>query len=511
MKNKLLKFVYLLVVGFGLVTYSCADLNVENLNDPDTDDVLATPTDLIKLAGGAYRIWSQGINEYDGPGLAMATMADQLTCSWGNAAMKDLSSEPRQGFNNDITYSYAPVNRVFWNNMYSALSQVNDVLKKIDGDGTKVVENGQDMTMMLQSWCYFIQGLTHGYLGLVFDQANIIDWDTDLATLEFQPYSDVVAAGVAFLDKALTTIDAAPDFTLPNGFISGYNLTKAELRQLVSSFEARILVSAPRNATENDAVDWSKVLSLAQNGIDWDFEPYMDDISWYDLIKTYGVYPGWARIDHRIINLMDHDYPSRWPDDNVWPNGDPGEANSDDARLTSDFEFLSSQDFKPDRGYYHFSHYRYQRYDYYLSEWTTTVPYFLAWENDLMIAEALVRANNDVAGATAILNDPNGARKARGGLADVAPSSVDEALDLIFYERDVELILTTSGDGFFDMRRRDMLQRGTILHFPVPAAELEILGLDNYTIAGPPDGENISNGHWVGYDGLVSPIDWNGK
>ena len=61
------------------------------------------------------------------------------------------------------------------------------------------------------------------------------------------------------------------------------------------------------------------------------------------------------------------------------------------------------------------------------------------------------------------------------------------------------------------MRRRDMLQRGTILHYPVPAAELEILGLDNYTIAGPPDGENISNGHWVGYDGLVSPIDWNGK
>jgi len=103
MKNKFLKFVYLVVIGFGLVTYSCADLNVENLNDPDTDDVLATPSDLIKLAGGAYRVWSQAVNDYSGPGLAMATMADQLSCSWGNAGMKDLSSEPGVGFNNDIT------------------------------------------------------------------------------------------------------------------------------------------------------------------------------------------------------------------------------------------------------------------------------------------------------------------------------------------------------------------------------------------------------------------------
>lgn len=504
MKNRFVKLVYLVVVGFGLVTYSCADLNVENLNDPDTNDVLATPSDLIKLAGGAYRVWNNAINEYSGPALSMCTMADQNTCSWGNAAMKDLSSEPRVGFNNDITYSYAYVNRDFWNSSYSALSQVNDVLKKINGDGVTIIDNGQDVTKMVESWCYFIQGVVHGYLGLIYDQANIIDWDTDLATLEFVPYSDVAAAGVAFLDKAISTIDAAPDFVLPDGFIRGETITKAQLRMLANSFAARILAYTPRNATQNAAVDWSKVLNYAQNGIDFDLEPDTDDATWIDNYKGYGVYPGWVRIDHRIINLMDHDYPSRWPNDNVWPNGDPGEASSADARLASDFEFLTDNNFKPDRGYYHFSHYRYARWDTWLQTWQGPAPTFWKWENDMLIAEALVRTG-DVAGATAILNDPNGARKARGGLADVAPADANEALEIIFYERDVELILSQGGTGYFDMRRRDMLQRGTILHFPVPAAELEILGIPNYTIAGDPDGENISNGSWTGYDGLTSP------
>ena len=76
----------------------------------------------------------------------------------------------------------------------------------------------------------------------------------------------------------------------------------------------------------------------------------------------------------------------------------------------------------------------------------------------------------------------------------------------IFYEKDVELIDTGMGISFFDMRRRDMLQRGTILHFPVPATELEIVQVPVYTIGGNPDGENVSDGSWTGQDGLTSPL-----
>jgi hypothetical protein len=40
------------------------------------------------------------------------------------------------------------------------------------------------------------------------------------------------------------------------------------------------------------------------------------------------------------------------------------------------------------------------------------------------------------------------------------------------------------GIEFFDMRRRNMLQDGTQLHFPIPAQQLDILGLDHYTFGG---------------------------
>jgi len=203
---------------------------------------------------------------------------------------------------------------------------------------------------------------------------------------------------------------------------------------------------------------------------------------------------------------LDHDYPSRWPDDNEsWntPDGkDPGEASSDDHRLASDFQFGNFNSF-PWRGYYLYSHYRYKRYDDWLKTSTGPAPTFRKWENDLLIAEALVRGRNNVAGALAILNDPNGARKIRGGLPDTTVTTTKEALHLIFYERDVELILTQAGIAYFDMRRRDMLQAGTPLHFPIPATELETMGLPNYTTDRPDD---LSKGCWKGYDGLVSPV-----
>ena len=256
------------------------------------------------------------------------------------------------------------------------------------------------------------------------------------------------------------------------------------------------------------------MLHFAENGIEKDLSPELGDrYDFYDMSTIYQIYPGWGRIDHRIINLMDPDYPSYWPmiwPDCVWltPDGkDPGPAESPDARLESDFQFLPDNNFRPDRGMYHFSHYRHKRYDYIMKNvWYGDVskPTFLVWENELFKAEALLRLGN-IDAALSILNDPAGARKVRGKLADVTTRNTDEILWHIFYERDIELINSGAGIGFYDMRRRDQLQRGTILHFPVPAGELQIAMHDIYTIGGTPDGENVSMGSWTGLDGITVP------
>ena len=50
------------------------------------------------------------------------------------------------------------------------------------------------------------------------------------------------------------------------------------------------------------------------------------------------------------------------------------------------------------------------------------------------------------------------------------------------------------------MRRTDRLQKGTLLHFPVPATELEIMGMQHYTVYSEAFGTDSSNGEWTGYD-----------
>ncbi|MBN1821212.1 MAG: hypothetical protein JW833_10870, partial [Prolixibacteraceae bacterium] len=329
MKTKVYKLAFALILALGLITYSCADLDVENLNEPDSAKALANPDDLTSLAGGAFRTWSNAAQEYDGPALAMITMADQGTCSWGNAAMKDLSSEPRVGFINNLTYAYFPVIQVFWNDSYSAISAVNDVLRAIEENGVQMGVDGAD-TKMVQAWCYFVSGVAHGYLGLTYDQGNVIKWDTDLETLELTPWNTLIDASLELLDQAIS-IAGSSTFTTPQKWMGGDTYTNVELARLANSFAARILAYSSRNKAHNEGIDWSKVKSYASNGIKKDLAPEIgDNYDFYDMYLVYQRYSGWGRVDNRIINLMDPSYPSRWPNDGVsWttPDGqDPGMA-----------------------------------------------------------------------------------------------------------------------------------------------------------------------------------------
>jgi hypothetical protein len=497
MKTKIYKLTIAVIAVMGFMIQSCADLNVTNLTEPDSARALANPEDLKGLAGGALKVAHTAAQDYDGPAMAMDVMADHSTCSWGNSAMRDLSSEPRKGFNNSLTYPYFPVIRAPWESWYSAISSVNDVLKAIEKDGVKIGPDGADNPMVL-AWCYFVSGVTHEYLGLTFDKANVIFWDSDLSTLTLQPWQDLIDASITLFDKAIEIADAN-EFVIPTTWVAGQTITNVELSRLANSFAARALVYGSRNKAHNDAVDWTKVLNYTNKGIQQDFAPEIGDkYNWNDTYFAQLTYSGWGRVDNRIVNILDHSKPSRWADGNT---AGYGIATSTDHRLVTDFEYLSQQAFNPTRGYYHFSSYRHVRYAYVTaSVWygDKPKPTFLAWENELMKAEAKLR-KGDVPGAVAILNSPTGARKVRGQLPDVTSTVAADVLRIILDERDIELFFTGMGISYFDMRRTDRLLTGTILHFPVPATELEITNVPVYTISGSPDGINISNGSWTGY------------
>ncbi|NQU52405.1 MAG: hypothetical protein HQ522_07685 [Bacteroidetes bacterium] len=517
MKVRVNKLIFALIIALSFIANSCTDLTVENLNDPTLLKVFSTKQDLQNYAGGTFRTLHNAMQGYESPASAMAVGADQNTCPWGYAYVYQFSSEPRAPFVNRTDYPYIYAIQGFWEDCYDAISSVNDVLKVMENSEAEI--NFEDSEInLLKAWSYFVSGVAHGYLGLTFDQANVVRGDPKTDSLNFAPWQTIIDVSLELLDQAILIADGN-SFTIPAEWMGEETYTNYELSALANSYAARILAYSSRNKAHNENIDWEKVLKYVSHGIQKDLSPELgDNYDFYDMFTMYSTYPGWARIDHRIINLMDPNYPSYWPQTYVWQNQrlllwltlngqDPGPAESEDARLKSDFEYLQENSFPPDRGFYHFSHYRYKRYDAVFSGvWygNAPKPSMLVWENEILKAEALIRTGN-INGAVSILNDPNGARKVRGQLPDITSTNPSEVLWIIFYERDIELINTGMGISYFDMRRRDMLQRGTILHFPVPAKELQIMNYEVYTIGGTPDGENVSNGSWTGLDGITVP------
>ncbi len=506
MKNK--KIIFGILLSLVLVYSGCRKFDdVENKNNPDKVTVLASGEDLFGLAGGIVNNWFQTSHSYYCMPLAMWVGSDHGTCSWGNAAMNDISHEPRGPWNNDPAYAYANTSREHYIGLYNVVSVSRDILSQIINEG--IVIEGDGNTEMAMAISRFGQGLATGYLGLIFDQGFIVDETVDLESDPILPvpYTDMVNAAIGYLDKCIEICDNNT-FTLPSEWIPGsVTFTDVELGKLANSFAARLLVYSARNKAQNESksTDWTKVKEYAKNGIDFTFEPLADDIFWFSEYFIYANYSGWGQVDMYIIHMMDPNMPNRFPESGSLddlPN--QGVATSDDARLDTDFEYKSTCPFKPERGYYQFSSYRYARLDDYLATWTEPMPEMREWENDLLLAEAEFRTGNKQA-AIDILNDPDGARIVRGQLAPINNNASDqEVLDAIFYERAIELYLSGSGLPFFDMRRQDLLQCGTPLHFPIPGQQLDVMLMPRYTFGGVDNADGINtakDGWWCNSKG----------
>lgn len=519
--NKIIVAAILMV--FGIHT-GCEKLEVENFNEPNMSDVLATPSDVENVVQSSFLAYWQAVKQYN-VGMTAHVAADHSTVSWGNFGWRDNSEEPRVPWNNDPSYNDAPMTEDVYYDLYAVISQVNDALVQILLNDMEIGADGAK-NPMIEATAYFIRGISFGQLGLTFDQAMLPYHDSDLALIEFQPWNEILEAAVVELEKSIAICEAN-SFDWGSGAVSGMTINNTYLAALANSYAARFLALGARTKAQNDDMSWSAnyswndVLNFTNNGIAVDFAPEggglpWDGGSWWDLNIKYLRQPGWGRVDCRVVNLLDPAYPVRYPTNNLGlatdppqPHADlePGQARSVDGRFGADFMFLASNDFRPERGGWHFSHYRHSRYDFPAS--TSEEGYFMgesrgplrelrAYDNELMKAEAMARTGN-VAGAAAILNDASLPRKDRGGLDDVA-ANLNDVLDAIFYERYVELFHNGYLISFCDMRRTDQLQQGTPLHYPVPGKELLALGLEIYTFGGynNADGINTSDGgDWI--------------
>ncbi len=488
-------------MAFFTLFLGCDSLDTENLNNPDTRKVLATGNDLPGILSGGFLSWWQGVHQSH-PGMTLGVASDAISCSWGNFGMRRMSWEPRQSYNNSTseTPDYTQVVTDPWNGCYAAISTSNDVIAALNS-GLSLGDKSQDK--MLLSSALLLRGLGLGYLGLLFDQAYITDENTDLDNLVFSEYNDVIAAAVVDLETAIAV--ATEDdlsFSTDAAFINGVTLTNDELAALASSYAARFIAQAPRTVGENNAADWAAVEAFASKGIRRNFSPIADGNVWfgywrYAHIGTGGPNGSWARLDQRLVNAFDNSQPTTYTQE-APPN--PKVAFSPDARLTSDFTFVEGNNFRPERGFWHFSHYKHSRNlseSSYIGDGISNgpMPAFTTTDNELLLAEALYR-NGKEADAAAIVNA--GTRVTRGKLSSV-PTSGPEILEAIIYERFIETLNTGPSGHFFDRRRiadrvktgaldaLGGLQEGTPAHLPVPAQELELINAPTYNFGGDSD------------------------
>lgn len=474
-------------------------LDVENQNEPDFLKVYSNGNDLEKLASNLYNtLYQSSHNTGSGVETILAVASDNISCSWGNFAMRDMSWEPRNnGWNNSPSYQSHWTTYNYFNNMYSVINTASNILTAM-ASGIQIGPGGAD-NERTKAICKFAQGIAYSNLALTFDKAFIVDEKIKIEKISVEkavPFADVEAAALAYLNEAID--HSANTFTVPAAWLgTDVDLSNVDFKKLCNTYAARLLAYSPRNKKRLAAVNWSLVKTYADAGIEKDFNVVMDNyVKWYDRAGDTLTLNGWGVTDMYVVNMMDPaTQPQHWDDVATFPYPKPS-TNPLDKRLFSDFQYVASNWFQVARGYYHFSSYRLKRYDALYTNATGPKGEVMKTENDMIRAEARAYTG-DLDGAAAIIN--TGTRKTRGKMPDV-DANLASIIAAIHHERHVEMMLTGNGIQFYEMRKLDLLQKGTPLHFPLPAKTLETFGLPLpfYTFGGTAnaDGVNVSNGGW---------------
>ena len=499
------------LLGFAaLIMTGCQELDVTNPNAPDRERATQQPTSAESFVATSFRTWWPVAGHDDYPAWALSTSAREITSGFADFGQLEVSAEPRSAWNNSPVNARNQVNQDPWYGLYRTNSSVTDALIAIDS-GLVIVDATR--TARTKAVGKFMQGLSHGMLGMYFDKAFIVDEKLVLDTIttpQFKPYNEVVAAAIAMLDSAITTAGTS-SFTLPVDSWLFQAMSRDEFVRLANSYAARFLAYAPRTRAERAAVNWNEVLKRIDAGITADFAPVAQvDILWDD----------WKRLVARVRTGPPSDFgrPSYWmlgPADSAngfvnWmntplTNRTAFQIRTKDRRIQGAggpatpgkyFGYNASNIFQAARGTWRFSHYYYLRNGTSTTWQTGPQIAITVAEMDLLKAEALIRLNR-AAEAVALINKT---RVANGQLPPVTiagppdePGCVPRKLsgacgslwDALRYEKGIEMIGVDATVRFFDSRGWQLLPEFAFTQMPVPGRELATLRLENYTFGGP--------------------------
>ena len=485
-----MKKTYLILILITTVFISCEDVDIPNYDDPDLATTLYNPNDYPVVLGGAYYAWWDALHK-SSPYMTLSVAADHGSSSWGNFNMQNVGTvtEPyglgtHIPLNNTQTAPYRNYLENPWYGLYSAISTANDILRGIRISENTVMNGSTDITDDTIAQALFIRGLGYGYLGLLFDQGFIVDENftyeelKQLKTKDLVPHSNLINQSISDLEEAIGIIEGLSKFSITQ--FNGLILDKSPSLQLANTFIAKILANSARTELESSAIDWNKVKIAAEKGIEFDFAPIGDGgTNWWHAFRNHSD-SGWIRVDQKIVNMANptanpfpfpkdsYDIPTTFEDQRF------GDENSNKW-----FTVSGSPVFRPDRGIYFFSYFKFNKYEEYKNDQSKPMVSVTSEDNDLLLAEAIIRTEGDLFQAATLINKT---RVFNGGLAPATSGDAD-LLDKLFYERYLEAY-ETPGNPFFDRRRTGTLGNKQFTQFPIPARELNTLEAPLYTFGG---------------------------
>lgn len=508
-----------LVAGIFLVI-GCHDLTVENLNQPDREHALATSSDLLTLLRGGHDDIFSSIHSLWG--VHMNGLSDQMTSTNAFLSFWDFAHQPRLRLDNTQTYATPGTINGPWSSFNSGVSTANSILTTIEEDGRTVLTNGNDRTHEVRAAAYLLRGVARGYLGMIYDKGYIVGPDTDVSELEPSSYSELISAAVTDLGRAKNLAGQVNrDFTwdfLPNAD----SFSRTEFKEIANSFAARFLINEARTVREAEAWSnrrWNDIINYAETGVgqgasmpsftattvgSYEFYPSHPDWETFIVPLPAGYLPN----DIKQAHLLDPSYPVDYPTE---AGAVLDEAKSQDPRIQyfnyvgSNFGFLD-----PSRNRALFTSYVDLRMNGDNSWGRSGLPmtFVTGSEMQYIIAEAYLMKGNKAAAAEALENSPFGSVPTDLGPFDLpaeqdgkvdygsaeglaanreiaASASRAEFVRALHTEYSVELhLLGGIGIQWFFMRRHNLLQEGTPLHYPIPGKELQVTGRDYYSFGG---------------------------
>ena len=309
------RLIGLCALSAGLGLAGC-DLAVKNNNSPETQRVLATPTDLESLLGSYYRRWNDGLYRTLGSVWGIANVQSfENYSSLANNAQNARAGIPRPPNDNSIgNVAQGEQSRVYF--VHSEVLRVaTNIVKTLNSPGYSLGGSAA-RDLRAKSFAEFLRGVSLGYLALLYDSAAVVHEGLGGAEAgTFAGYMEVMDSANAALQRAYdyATQSAAvagvsDGFPLPSTWLpSPTSMTAANFQKLIRSYRARFRANVARTPAERAAADWNAIIADAQNGISADHKVTTSPSTgpFKTWVSTYMAFQNWHQMTPFIMGMAD--------------------------------------------------------------------------------------------------------------------------------------------------------------------------------------------------------------